>query len=153
VAAVDYGPRRVGLAMTDGLSLAAHPVGTFSPDAALERLHALHAAHGLARILVGWPLGPGDTEGPAVARVRPSLGRLRRAFPDVPVEPYDERDTSREAAAALHAAGRWRAVRRDRGRLDAAAACVLLEHYLEEAAGLRTGVRGPTPDVRIREDP
>ena len=130
--AVDYGPRRVGLAMTDGLGLAAHPVGTFSPDEALARLRHLHAMHGLSRIVIGWPLEPDSAEGPAVARVRPYLGRLRNAFPDVPVEPFDERDTSREAAAAMHTAGRWKAVRRDKGRLDAAAACVLLERFLEE---------------------
>ena len=118
--------------MTDGLGLAAHPVGTFSPDEALARLRHLQDSHGLSRIIVGWPLGHAGTEGQAVARVRPYLSRLRNAFPDVPVESFDERDTSREAASAMHAAGRWKAVRRDKGRLDAAAACVLLERFLEE---------------------
>ncbi len=83
--------------------------------------------------MLGWPLDPDtDAEGPAVARVRPFLGRLRRVFPRVPIVPYDERDTSREASAALYASGQWKAVRRDKGRLDAAAACVLLARYLDE---------------------
>lgn len=130
--AIDYGPRRVGVAMSDGLGLGAHPVGTFAPDEALARLRRLADEHGLATLVLGWPLDPDGREGAAVERVRPFLGRLRRAFPAVPVAPFDERDTSREAAGALYAAGRWKSVRRDKGRLDAAAACVMLEHYLRE---------------------
>ena len=138
IVAVDYGSRRVGLAMTDGLGLGAHPVGTFPPDGALARLHRVAAEEGLTALVLGWPLNDDDAEGPAVERVRPFLGRLRNAFPGLPVVTFDERDTSREAAAALHAAGRRKAVRRNKGLLDAAAACVLLERYLEEIESARS---------------
>lgn len=140
IVGVDYGTRRVGLAMTDPLGLFAQPLGTFAPGEALTRIGVLHAAHGLSAVVVGWPLdGDGDgAEGAAVARVKPFVGRLRRVVPGVAVEMQDERDSSRRAVAALVAAGVPRGARRDKGRVDAAAAVVILTDWLEERAGETT---------------
>ena len=132
MAAVDYGTRRVGLALADGLRMAAHPVGTFAPEAALAELHRLDALHGLAVIVVGWPLDADGAEGKAVARVVPFFNRLRKAFRAAEVVAVDERLSSREASERLYAAGAWAKVRRDKGLIDAEAACVLLEDYLRD---------------------
>lgn len=132
VAGVDYGTRRVGLALADGLRIAAHPVGAFPPEAALAELRRLDALHGLAVIAVGWPLETDGSEGKAVARVVPFFNRLKKAFPKAEVVAVDERLSSREAQERLHAAGAWGTVRRDKGVLDAEAACVLLEDYLRD---------------------
>lgn len=133
VAAVDYGARRVGLAVTDPLGLFAQPVGTFAPGEALDRLAALHAdGGGLAAVVVGWPLDAAGQEGASVDRVRPFVGRLRARLPGVAVEVQDERDSSRRAVEALVAAGVPRGARREKSRIDAAAAVVILTDWLEE---------------------
>ncbi len=136
---VDYGARRVGLAVADPLGLFAHPLGTFSPDEAVERLRALREAEGIAAVVVGWPLTPEGEEGAAVARVRPFANRLRKALRGVEVVPFDERDSSARASAALAEGGARHVARRDRGRIDAAAAAVILQDYLDERRGAEGG--------------
>jgi putative Holliday junction resolvase len=135
LAAVDVGLRRVGVALSDPLRLFAQPVGTFAPGEALTVVARLHAEHGLEAVAVGWPLDEDGAEGAAVARIRPFLGRLRKLLPGVRVEVQDETGSSRRAMDALVRSGVKREGRREKGRLDAAAACVILEDYLREAGG------------------
>ncbi len=139
IAAVDYGTKRVGLAMTDPLRMFVQPIGTFSPDAALARLDELHATDGIETIVVGWPLTENDEEGKATRRVEPYFGRLKNAFRNVNVVQQDERHTSKRAAHALVAAGVKKKARREKGRLDAASAVLILEDYLEEHGSVQSG--------------
>lgn len=132
VAGVDYGSRRVGLALSDPLRLFARPAGTFAPGAALAELARLVADEGVGTIVVGWPLLDDGGQGKAVDRVRPFLGRLKKAAPDAEVVVQDERDSSRRAMEDLVEAGVPRGKRRERGTLDAAAACVILQDWLDE---------------------
>jgi putative Holliday junction resolvase len=135
LAAVDVGLRRVGVAVSDPLRLFAQPVGTYPQGEALQVVARLHAEHGLEAVAVGWPLDEAGGEGAAVDRIRPFLGRLRKALPGVRVEVQDETGSSRRALDALVDAGTRRAARREKGRLDSAAACVILEDYIRESDG------------------
>ena len=132
IAAVDFGTKRVGLAVTDPLRLFAQPFGTFSQDEAVSQLRALAEAGDLALIVVGWPLLEDGTEGAMVERVRAYAGRLRNALPGVQVVAQDERYTSERAKTAIREAGARRAARRDRARVDAAAAALILQDYLDD---------------------
>jgi putative Holliday junction resolvase len=122
--------------MADPLRLFAQPVGTFKPAEAIERLTSLHASERISTVVVGWPLTHEGGEGPATRRVRPYVDRLRRALPGVPVVLLDERESSARAADALVAGGALNVSRRDPGRIDAAAAAIILQDYLDE---LRAG--------------
>ena len=81
IVAVDYGTKRVGVALADPLRLFAQPYGTFSQDEALARLRTLHAEEGLAVVVVGWPLTEAGQEGAATQRVQQYINRLRKALP------------------------------------------------------------------------
>ena len=131
IVAVDYGTKRVGLAVADPLRLFAQPFGTFAPDQAVEALRALHHKEGIGVIVVGWPLTPDGEEGAATERVRPYFNRLRNAFPGVEVVAWDERYSSVQAKELIRAAGAGRKARRDKERVDRAAAAVVLQEYLE----------------------
>ena len=85
--------------------------------------------------MVGWPLTEAGEEGIATRRVEPFLGRLRNALPGVPVVIQDERYTTRRAVEALLESGVRKKARRQakqKGRLDAAAAAVILQDYLDD---------------------
>ncbi|GIV57382.1 MAG: Holliday junction resolvase RuvX [Bacteroidetes bacterium] len=131
VAAVDYGTKRVGVAVADPLRLFARPYGTYDPAGAVEALRRLQATEGLEVIVVGWPLLPDGTEGVATERVRQYVHRLRNALPGVDVITWDERYTSVLAKEAIRAAGHRRKARRDKARVDAAAAALILQEYLD----------------------
>lgn len=132
IAAVDVGLKRVGVAISDPLQMFAQPVGAFSQGEALVRVALLHAETGFATLVVGWPLDEDGGEGAAVDRIRPFLGRVRKALPGVAVEVQDETGSSRRGLDALVAAGTRRSARREKGRVDAAAACIILEDFLRE---------------------
>ncbi len=89
IVAVDYGTKRVGLALADPLRLFAQPYGTFSQDEALARLRQVHAEEGLAVVVMGWPLTEAGEEGPATERVQQYLNRLRKALPGVELVKWD----------------------------------------------------------------
>ncbi len=139
---MDYGTKRVGLAMADPLRLFAQPFGTHPPDEAVEALRMLHRDDGIETIIVGWPLTPDGDEGAATERVRPYFNRLRNAFPGVEVIPWDERYSSVRAREAIRAAGAGRKARRDKGRVDRAAAAILLQEYLDEVESAKTQPKG-----------
>ena len=132
VAGVDYGARRVGIALADPLRLFARPLGVYAPGEALRVLARLHETDGLETVVVGWPLLHDGTEGAAVDRVRPFVGRLKKATPGATVKLQDEHGSSRRALAELVEAGARK--RRRRQPLDAAAACVILQDWLDERA-------------------
>lgn len=127
VVAVDYGTKRVGVALADPLRYFAQPFGTFGQQEAIERLRGLHATDGIAVIVLGWPLTEEGAEGAATARVQQYANRLRNALPGVEIVKWDERFTSELAKTQLKEAGRRRAP----GRLDAAAAGIILQEYLD----------------------
>lgn len=136
VAAVDVGTRRIGLAVSDGTGLLARPLATITVDrdepavetvaAALRRLAA--EDEGLGTIVVGLPRrldgSPTDQTAGAQAFAR-ELGPLI----DRPVVLQDERLSSREAESRL--ARRERDWRKRKAQLDAAAAAVILQDYLD----------------------
>jgi putative Holliday junction resolvase len=132
VVAVDYGTRRVGLALADPLRVIAQPYGTYAPEAALQVLQRLHAEEGIETLVIGWPLTEAGTEGEATRRVERFIRRLRRLLPGVQIVRWDERYTSELAKERLREVGGPRKKRRDKGRIDQMAAVIILQEYLEQ---------------------
>jgi putative Holliday junction resolvase len=136
--AVDYGTKRVGIALADPLRMFAQPHGTFTQRGAVEELQRLHAEDGLETIVIGWPLTLQGEEGRATERVQQYINRLRNALPgDVQVVKRDERFTSEMAKDTIRRFGEKRAghPKDDKGRVDAAAAALILQDYLDTAGG------------------
>ena len=130
VLAVDVGARRVGLAISDVTRTLARPLETITVanDADGRILELAGEADGLSTIVVGVPTRLDGTPSDETARVGAFITRLkaRIAFP---VETEDERLTSREAESRL--AIRERDWRERKKKLDAAAAAVFLQDYLD----------------------
>jgi putative Holliday junction resolvase len=130
VVGIDVGTKRVGLAVADPLRLFARPHGTYSPDEALDALRSLHEEAGIERIVVGWPLTEDGTAEDAAEMVQTYVDRIRETLGAVEVVREDERYTSEIAKDLLREAGVSQPGRYDKGRVDAAAAAVILQGYL-----------------------
>ena len=140
--AVDYGEKRVGLAMSDPLYLFPQPVGTYSPAEALKVLESIARKDGIHTLVVGWPLTEEGLEGDATAAVDRYIDRVRRRLPGVRVVRWDERYTSEVARERLRRAGPRREWKWRRGRVDTAAAAVILQEYMNER---RSQAEGEVP--------
>jgi putative holliday junction resolvase len=137
VLGIDYGRRRIGLAISDATRTIARPLSTLrvaGGDAVsrvageIERL--IGEEDGLAAIVVGLPVRLDGTPNDQTPRVRAFIDALANRT-HLPVTTMDERLTSHEANQRLAVSERdWR-VRKE--RLDAAAAAVILQDYLDAA--------------------
>ena len=154
---LDYGSRRIGLAVSDEEGLFAFPAGALERTGLardLAALTALIAERGVTRVVVGLPLHLSGRSGPEAEAARAfarALGEAAR----VQVDLLDERWTTREAERALRdAPGKRSAQRaggerssssrrkRSRGSVDSVAATLLLRTYLERERGAEGGSSG-----------
>jgi putative Holliday junction resolvase len=146
---LDVGERRVGVAISDELGMISSPL-TFVQrrDGDLTELRDLAKVKGVDRFVVGLPTGLSGREGPQAATVRQFAEALGAAVePEIRVVLWDERLTTAVAERTLQESGAWR--RRRKGDVDAVAAAVILQGYLDacRARGLR-GNEQDTGDAR-----
>ncbi len=133
--ALDFGTRRIGVAITDLTGTLAQPLETIeAPDdeAVLKRIAELVEEYTVSHIVVGLPLHMNGSQGPEAAMAR-AFGQRVTERTGVPVDYLDERWTSREAEAVVQQTGKRRAKRA--GGVDRVAAAILLRTYLERARG------------------
>jgi putative Holliday junction resolvase len=139
VLAVDYGRRRLGLAISDPLRLTGRPLATWirtNRRHDLARLRRLCREEEVSLIVVGWPLQLAGTQG-EMAREAARFADHVRTDLGIPAELIDERLSSWEAEQTLAetAGGKSRHRDRKRQRLDELAAAVILRDYLRSAGG------------------
>ncbi len=138
VIALDLGRRRIGVASADLGRDDAYPLGTIERGSLKHDLAALAAmlqGRAVETIIVGLPLSMDGTEGVAARAARAYGERLAGAL-NVQVEMFDERLTSFEAEERLKAMPLGR--RSKRGAIDAIAATVILEGWLQSRAAKNT---------------
>jgi putative Holliday junction resolvase len=131
ILAIDYGRKRIGLAISDELGLIAKPLATLSRtnrSTDLRRLRDICRAQGVVRIIVGHPLHMRGGASPMADEAARFAARLKKEL-GIEVELQDERLTSWEAERTM--AETRSPSRRRRGPLDDVAAAVLLRDYLE----------------------
>lgn len=132
VLAVDYGDKRVGLAISDELGIAAHGLDTLtvvSPRKAAVAVANVAAEKSAERIVIGMPYNMDGTVGPRGMKTEEFCELVRRRT-NLPVETFDERLSTYRAEDAMREAGL--SERKQRGKKDQLAATIILQDYLSE---------------------
>lgn len=131
ILALDYGNKRVGLAVTDPLQIIATPLETIHAKDVLPFLKDYVRKEAVEALVVGMPQTlagtPTDTTSAVVGLVR----KLKKEFPHLPVHTVDERFTSRIARQAMLAGGVKKMARRDKATVDRISATIILQSFLE----------------------
>jgi putative holliday junction resolvase len=128
--ALDWGQARIGVAACDPAGTLAYPVEAVpAGPTAVARIVALVGEYEPIELVVGLPRSLSGGEGPSAALVRGQLAALVTAVEPLPVRLVDERLSTVTAAQRLREGGR--SAKKQRSRIDAAAAAVILEHALE----------------------
>ncbi|MDH4097493.1 MAG: Holliday junction resolvase RuvX [Nitrospira sp.] len=138
ILALDYGTKRIGVALSDELGWTAQPLETFERrtlDRDIAHIATLVASHSVERVVLGLPLQLDGREGPAVQAMRVFIVKLEAGLP-VPVVLWDERMTTKAAEDLLIAADVSRKKRK--GVIDRIAAAILLQSYLAAQAPAAT---------------
>ena len=135
ILAIDYGRKRIGLAISDELLLTAQPLLVMERANRrddLRRLRDICRKEGVARILVGHPLHITGEAGEMAQEAARFAARLRKEL-GIEVDLVDERLTSWEAAQVVAETGS--ATHRKTSSLDDVAAAIFLREYLERHHG------------------
>ena len=130
ILAIDYGEKRLGLAISDVLEMSANPLETIrskSDEMDLEAIGKVVEQRGVELIVVGLPLNMDGSEGPMAQAARLFAGKIESL--GVPVETWDERLSSRAAEASLLEANLSRKKRK--GLRDKVAAAWFLQAFLD----------------------
>ena len=131
---VDYGSKRVGLAISDGIGLTARPLATVGRRELASTLRALADEFEIAEVVVGLPTSLSGNEGPSAAAARELADEIAEILG---VDPsfVDEKFTTKLAESSLLEAGMKRRDRKE--TVDRVAAAIILQTYLDNRR--RTG--------------
>ena len=134
VLGIDFGERRIGLALSDPSATIAQPLPTLTRRAGkrppVAAITEIIRQQEVVEVVVGLPLSLSGEETDWTRTVR-EFGEKLRERSGIPVEFLDERLTSVQAERAVRGSGLKRSDREQKHRIDAAAAVLLLQTYLD----------------------
>jgi putative holliday junction resolvase len=133
VLAIDPGSRRCGVAISDSARTMAFPRTSLAAGVVVASVARLVTEEGVDLVVVGRPVALVGTETASTLMADELITELRAQLTDTLVISYDERFTTTQAQRSLRQAGVRS--REHRGRVDSAAAVVMLQNYLEATAG------------------
>ncbi len=132
---IDYGRKRVGVAVSDPLGIFASALETVQTAKIIEYLKKYAENEKVVRFVVGYPMNMDGAPSEAAKDVDVFLKQLAKAFPDVPVALEDERFTSVLAHRAMIDGGMKAKDRRDKESVDKISAAIILQSYMDKTSG------------------
>ena len=134
ILAIDYGQKRVGLAVTDELQIIATALDTVHSKDIMEYLKAYIEKEHVVCIVVGEPRQMNNTASESVKFIDPFVRRLKKVFPEMKIDRYDERFTSKIASQTMISAGLKKKDRQNKSTIDKISAVIILQSYMEYKA-------------------
>lgn len=128
---IDYGRKRTGIAVTDPLKIVAGNLETVPTHTLMQYIKDYVSREQVECIVIGKPTQLNGEPSESMKYIEPFVSRLHKELPDMPVVMYDERFTSTIAHRAMIDGGMKKSDRRDKARVDAIAATIILNDYLQ----------------------
>ncbi len=135
---IDFGERRIGIAVSDNSRLIATPLETIDTKSKIDpiqRIGFLVEEYSVEKIIIGYPLRTDGEKGEKTAAVDSFIRTLSSTYPNTPIERQDERYSTFEAQKLINS-GRcgkagYKKRQIDKGEIDRAAAAVILREYMD----------------------
>ncbi|MCB9261485.1 MAG: Holliday junction resolvase RuvX [Flavobacteriales bacterium] len=127
---IDFGMKRVGLAVTDPLQIIASPLTTVANSEVLDYLKEYCIKEEVETIVVGQPRRMSGELSAVETEILAFIEKLKAALPNHKIDRYDERFTSKIAKQALFDSGLKKKKRQDKSLLDSTSASLILQDYL-----------------------
>jgi putative Holliday junction resolvase len=132
ILAIDYGRKRVGLAVTDPLQMIANSLTTIHAKDIWNFLSEYLTKETVDCIVVGYPRQMNNQASEAVRYINPFLKRLQKLYPQLEIHLVDERFTSKMAHQTMIDAGLGKKARQNKALVDTISATIILQSYLEQ---------------------
>lgn len=137
IMSIDYGKKRTGIAVTDPLQMIANGLTTVDTPQLFDFIADYLTKEQVERIVVGYPKQTNGEDSENMKRITPFVNRLRKLYPQITVELYDERFTSVLAHRAIIESGISRKARQDKALVDKISATIILQDYMETLSPLQ----------------
>ena len=128
---IDYGRKRVGVAVSDPLGIFASALDTIPAAKIIDYLKNYTQNNKVVRFVVGYPMNLNGRPAECAQYVDVFLKHLKKQFPDIPVTLEDERFTSQLAMKAMIAGGMKKQDRREKENVDKISAAIILQSYMD----------------------
>ena len=130
--AIDFGQKRIGLALTDPLKIIAYPFKTIINNSkAVNEILSLIKQNNVGRVIIGYPLKENGSKYEFTFKVEKFCKEIQSKI-NIDIFLRDERYTSQIALSNVLESESKKSKRRDKGLIDKNAACIILQEYLEE---------------------
>ena len=129
--AIDYGTKRVGIAVTDPNKIIATGLDTVPANELLNYLKRYFEKEAVECIVVGEPKQMDATDSEMAVHANRFVKQLEKTFPNIPVNRVDERFTSKLAKEAILMSGVKKKGRQDKALVDMTSAVIILQSYME----------------------
>ena len=126
----DYGTKRIGIAVTDELRIIASPLVTCDTYEIFNFVDQYISKHYIELFLVGMPLDLRGKPTDATKLTKSFISSLSKKYPNINVDTYDERFTSKIAKDSLIELGKTKKYRRNKRNIDKISASIILQSYL-----------------------
>ena len=130
ILALDFGTKRTGIAVTDELQIIASGLTTVNTKELLQFLKNYIKKEQVELFLVGEPKQMDNTASESEIHIAPFIGKLEKAFPNIPVQRVDERFTSKMAFQTMIDSGLKKNQRKNKALIDEISATLILQSYL-----------------------
>jgi len=132
ILAIDYGQKRVGLAVTDPLKICANALDTIHVAHVFDFIIQYVTNEDVELILVGEPRKMDNTQSDSARFIEPFVRRLQKQFPNIPIVRVDERFTSKMAFQTMIDSGIKKKERQNKALVDKISATIILQSYLQQ---------------------
>ena len=130
---IDYGSKRVGVAITDLNKVIATPLKTFAASEIFQFLVDYNSREDIEGFVVGFPLNLEGNATDATGITRQFVKKLQKEFPEKAIHLQDERFTSKMAVDAMVRGGMKKKDRRNKANIDKISAALILQSFLERS--------------------
>jgi putative Holliday junction resolvase len=130
ILAIDYGQKRVGIAVTDPMQIISTGLCTVTANEAVDFLKKYVAKEAVEQIVVGYPRQNNNTASDNAHFVEKFVEKLKKALPTHPIEYFDERFTSKIAMRTMIDGGLGKKARQDKALVDEISATIILQDYM-----------------------
>ena len=128
---IDFGTKRIGIAVSDPLNIFASPLLTVRNHEFEDFLSEYLKKETIDGFVIGYPRTMNNEASEAVNYVNPFVRKLNKTYPGIPVYLVDERFTSEMALSAMIEGGVRKEQRKDKTMVDKISAAIILQSFLD----------------------
>jgi putative Holliday junction resolvase len=132
ILSIDYGRKRVGLAVTDSQQIIANRLTTIPTHTIWDFLNDYFKKEKVETVVVGYPKQMNNEASEAVRYINPFLKKFQIQYPEMNLEIHDERFTSKMAFQTMIDGGLKKQKRQDKALIDGISATIILQSFLEQ---------------------